>query len=87
MAETLDSITSTIIWRPIGVRCDFMPDADMEILIYDAYLDDVVKGHVDYPDDYAIGNDGATINWIDQVSGESLVSPQFWTDVPFPVGK
>ncbi|KJR97199.1 MAG: hypothetical protein VR65_24940 [Desulfobulbaceae bacterium BRH_c16a] len=70
--------TSTVIWRPIQTRCDYRPDAESEILIYDGVLDDVVKGYVD------VDSDGETLIWIDQTTGDPLPDPQFWADVPFP---
>lgn len=82
MSET--PITSTVIWRPIQTRCDYKPDANAEVLIYDGVLDDVVKGYVDYPDRFEIGCEGDQIVWIDQTTGDPLPDPQFWADVPFP---
>lgn len=78
MADQL--ITSSLIWRPIQRRCDFRPDADMEYLVYDGYLDDVVKG-------YAEDNDDGSIDWFDVQTELPLKDPQFWTDVPFPEDK
>lgn len=79
-----ENYLSQVIWRPINARCDYTPDADKEILIYDGYIDDVVKGYLSYPDDYELGDDISTLEWIDIQTDEKLADPQFWTDIPFP---
>ena len=81
----MENPTSTITWMPIKTRCDFRPDAGVEILIYDGYLDDVVLGTVDYPEDFEIGDDNSKVEWIDSQSGKKLRDPEFWSNVPFPV--
>lgn len=70
-------ITSNVTWRPIKARCDFRPDAEQEILIYDGYLDDVVKG-------YCEDNEDGGIDWIDMQTELQLKDPQFWAEIPFP---
>ena len=85
MSETkTDSpLTTTLIWRPCDKEAgNYRPDAEKEILIYDGYLDDTVKGHIDIKEDYL--NVDPVYVWIDQTTGDPLPDPQFWTDVPFP---
>ena len=73
--------TSTIIWRPTDTG-NYRPDAEQEILVYDGYLDDVVKGYMDVKEDYL--NVDPVYVWIDQTTGDPLPDPQLWTEMPFP---
>jgi len=77
-------LTQTITWRPIGNTCNLLPGADEEILIYCGWLDDVVKGALEYPDAWQPGDDPHKLLWIDMTSGMELRDPQFWTELPFP---
>jgi hypothetical protein len=75
----MKKLTSTITWHEItNVIPGDIPDADKEILIYDGYLDDVVKGSFD------VGPDGVSAIWVEQFTGDPLKDAQFWMEVPFP---
>jgi len=72
-------LTGIITWHEIGPNGPAnIPDAGKEILIYDGFLDDVVKGYM------SIMPDGETPAWIDLTTDDQLHDPQWWTDVPFP---
>lgn len=75
------SHTNSITWHEIrrtGVNESDLPDAETEILIYCTYLDDTVVGSLDY--------DEETLLWIDNSSGQPLVSPAYWAEKPYPAG-
>ena len=72
--------TNSITWYEIHLEVadGRLPDADMEILIYDEVLDDVVIGH--------LGDVGSGIPWIDSATGQPLPLPRSWAEKPFPAG-
>lgn len=68
----------TITWREIlPAGKGNVPDMESEVLIYDGFLDDVVKGCLD------VDPEGKPV-WIEQITGDPLKDPQWWTEVPFP---
>lgn len=72
--------TTTITWHEAkiaGSQPTDLPDMEREVLIYDGYLDDVVKGCLD------VDPAGKPV-WIEQVTGDPLQDPQLWAPVPFP---
>lgn len=67
----------TVIWHDItGKETDEMPDAELEVLVFDGDLNDTVKASMD--------DSGGEAAWFDQVTGEPLPNPQWWCEVPFP---
>jgi hypothetical protein len=71
------NLTSTVLWRPIGDQHTELPDVELEILVFDGFLNDTVKAAM------AIDDNDRPV-WIEQITDEPLTDPQFWTDVPFP---
>lgn len=70
-----------ITWHEItGKPGAVMPDVELEILVFDGYLNDTVKASLAYAD---IDQP----EWLEQVTDQPLKDPQFWTDVPFPGGE
>lgn len=57
-----------------------LPDADSEVLVYDAVLDDTVIGY--YSEAFDDGPEGMT--WIDSATGERLPRPEWWAEKPYP---
>lgn len=53
-----------------------MPDAELEVLVFDGDLNDTVKASLD-------DSSGEPV-WIEQVTGDPLNAPQWWAEVPFP---
>ena len=69
-----------IVWHEItGKLGAELPDAELEVLVFDGYLNDTVKASLDFDED------GRPI-WIEQVTDQPLQDPQWWSEVPFPVG-
>ena len=74
-----DSLSTTLTWRSISFPRGPLPDTELEILVFDGYLNDTVKASMSMD-----ANDCPV--WIDITNDEPLPDPQFWTDVPFPGG-
>lgn len=70
---------TTTTWHAIkdGVA-EQMPDADAEIMVYDAELDDVFLAHLDCYDTDPI--------WVDNSTDDPLPAPSYWAEKPFPEG-
>lgn len=68
-----------IVWHEITGKAGslMLPDADLEVLVFDGYLNDTVKASLDFE------VDGRPI-WIEQVTDQPLQDPQWWCEVPFP---
>jgi len=75
-SQKMVSIYIQTIFHEIS-PCNPVPDAEKEVLIYDGYLDDVVKGSLD------LDEHGNPV-WLEQMTGDPLRDPQYWADVPFP---
>ena len=68
---------SKVVWNRIGFDGNGnLPDAETEVLVYDADLDDVVMASLD--------NFGSGNEWIETGTGDPLPAPMWWTEVPFP---
>lgn len=76
MSEKITTIFTHIIWHEITNPPNVEPDDEEEVLVYDGYLDDVVKG---YKAESDLGKE-----WCDVSSGDILKDPQFWAEIPFP---
>ena len=72
-----EAIIGKVVWHEITTPPGNIPDADTEVLVYDGYLDDVVKATLEYDSEDAG-------QWLDIVDGNPLLNPQYWADVPFP---
>lgn len=70
-------LKTILTWRPISDPLVLLPDTELEILVFDGYLNDTVKASM------AIDENGRPV-WVEQVTDEPLPDPQFWTAVPFP---
>ena len=67
----------TITWHEItNAKQRHLPDADLDVLVYDSELDDTVIASVDVLD--------GDIIWIENSTGDQLPSPKFWAEKPFP---
>lgn len=53
-----------------------VPDVELEVLVFDGYLNDTVKASLDY-------SNGVPV-WVEQVTDQPLHDPQWWCEVPFP---
>lgn len=76
----LSILVGEVRWHPIGAGSTDFPDVELEVLVFDGYLNDVVKASL------AIDENDLRV-WIEQVTDEPLPDPQWWADVPFPGGK
>lgn len=77
MSKNVYSVSTLVGWHEITEKPRQLPDMDIEILVYDGYIDDVVKAYLSMDGDIPV--------WIDQVAGEPLKDPRWWAEVPFPV--
>lgn len=69
-------IDAALVWYQIGTTPADLPDADLEVLVYDEELDDTVVGALDY--------DGEQHLWNDSSTGKALPAPKFWAHKPYP---
>lgn len=68
---------TTITWHHItGAADQGLPDADLDVLVYDDELDDTVIASVDAAGDEVL--------WIESATGDALPSPRYWAKKPYP---
>jgi hypothetical protein len=66
-----------ITWHPITGEADQgLPDAELDVLVYDDDLNDTVIASVDA--------DGDEVLWIESATGDALPSPRYWAEKPYP---
>ena len=70
-------IKALLIWHEIKQLPADLPDAELEILVYDADLDDTVIATLDYEDEQFL--------WVDSTTGQPLPAPRYWAEKPYPV--
>jgi hypothetical protein len=70
-------IEQRITWLEIKPLPADLPDADLEILVYDADLDDTVVASLD--------TDGEQLLWVDSITRQPLPAPRYWMHKPYPV--
>lgn len=70
-------IEQRLKWHEIKQIPTDLPDADLEILVYDADLDDTVFA--------ALDTDGEQLVWIDSITRQQLPAPRYWAEKPYPV--
>lgn len=73
----MEKPTTTITWHEIGASATEFPDDELEVLVYDGYLNDTVKAS------YGTDEHDCKV-WLEQITGQPLRDPQYWADVPFP---
>jgi hypothetical protein len=70
-------IDTRITWHEIKQPSGDLPDANIDVLVYDGELDDTVIAYVDMVDD--------EVEWFDAQTGEALPRPLMWAQKPYPV--
>lgn len=70
-------IKQILTWHKIKPLPADLPDADLEILVYDADLDDTVFA--------ALDTDGEQLLWIESTTRQPLPAPRYWAEKPYPV--
>lgn len=75
-----EMIDRVIVWHEIKANdlCD-LPDADVDVLVYDEDLDDVVVASLDVID--------GDVVFVDAAVGDPLPAPLWWAEKPFPQGE
>lgn len=70
-------ISQELTWHEItGEPGAALPDVELEVLVFDGYLNDTVKASLD-------DSSGVPV-WVEQVTDQPLQDPQWWCEVPFP---
>jgi hypothetical protein len=74
----MKKLTEVLTWHEITTTPDaIIPDAELEVLVFDGFLNDTVKASLDF-------DENNMPVWIEQVTDQPLQDPQWWCEVPFP---